>query len=160
MQNTSVLRAAQHAAGYWKEDGSDLCFVSDCQLVVDSWERGRQFCCTAQDWFADLWRQVVAILNSKFGSRWRVQKVAAHQSRVEVDSGRLSRHEWLDNSKLMKWLAAARLGMRWPQVMSTPKALYICSSGEWSPDAEGAEDVEIRDVAPVARARLQVTFGS
>ena len=65
--------------------------------------------------------------------------------------------------------------MRWPQVMSTPTtaawdkatdlaqflseaALYICSSGEWSSDAKSAEDVETRDVALVARARLQVTF--
>ena len=29
------------------------------------------------------------VLVRKFGSRWRVQKVAAHQSRAEVDSGRL-----------------------------------------------------------------------
>ena len=37
-------------------------------------------------------------------------------------------------------------------------ALYICSSGTWSADATSAEDAEIRDVALVARARLQVTF--
>ena len=37
-------------------------------------------------------------------------------------------------------------------------ALYICSFGEWSSDAKSAEDVETRDVALVACARLQVTF--
>ena len=36
-------------------------------------------------------------------------------------------------------------------------ALYICSSGEWSADAESAK-VDVRDVVLVARARLQVTF--
>ena len=36
-------------------------------------------------------------------------------------------------------------------------ALYICSSGEWSPDAKSADELEVRD-APVAPARLQVTF--
>ena len=46
--------------------------------------------------------------------RWRVQKVAAHQSRVEVDLGRLSHHEWSGNSK------ADEMGMRWFQVMSAP----------------------------------------
>ena len=90
MQNTSLFRAR-----FWKDDGSDLCFVSECQLVVDS-KRGRQYCCGAQHWFADIWRQVFATLDRKFGSFWRVQKVA-HQSRAEVDSGRLSRHEWLGN---------------------------------------------------------------
>ena len=34
-----LLRAAQHATRFWKDDGSVLCFVSDCQLVVDSWKR-------------------------------------------------------------------------------------------------------------------------
>ena len=38
-----LLRAAQHATRFWKDDGSVLCFVSDCQLVVDSWKRGRQY---------------------------------------------------------------------------------------------------------------------
>ena len=39
------------------------------------------------------------MLDKKFGSRWRVQKVAAHQSRVEVDLGRLSHYEWSGNSQ-------------------------------------------------------------
>ena len=78
-----------------------------------------------------------AMSDRKFGSRWRVQKVAAHQSRAEVDSVRLSHHEWFGKSKA---------------------ALYTCSSGEWFSVAKSAEDVKFRDVAPVARARLQVTF--
>ena len=54
----SLLRAAQDATRFWKDDGSVLCFVSDCQLVVDSWKRRRQYCCGAQHWFADIWRLV------------------------------------------------------------------------------------------------------
>ena len=98
-EQISLLRAAQHATRFWKDDGSVLCFVSDCQLVVDSWKRGRQYCCGAQHWFADIWRHVFSVLDKKFGSRWRVHMVAAHQSRAEVDSGCLSRHAWLGNSK-------------------------------------------------------------
>ena len=76
--------------------------------------------------------------------------------------------------RLTNWLAAARLGMRWLQVMSalterrgtrrliwpilTEAALYICSSGEWSADTKSADELEVRDVVPVARARLQVPF--
>ena len=67
--------------------------------MVDSWTRRRQYCCGAQHWFADVWRQVFSMLDKKFDSRWRVQKVAAHQSRAEVDSGRLSHHEWSGNSR-------------------------------------------------------------
>ena len=69
----------------------------------------------------------------------------------------------------MKWLATARLGVRWFQVMSTltgaawdkatglahfmtEAALYICSSGEWSADTQSADELEVRDVVPVARA--------
>ena len=37
------------------------------------------------------------MLDKKIGSRWRVQKVVAHQSRVEVDLGPLSHHEWSGN---------------------------------------------------------------
>ena len=58
--------------------------------------------------------------------------------------------------------------MLWLQVMSAPTGrlgillseadLYICSSGEWSADAKSADEVEVRAVAPVARARFQVTF--
>ena len=94
-------------------------------------------------------RQNFAILDRKFGARWRVQKVAAHQSRADVDSGRLSRHEWLGNSKADEMARSERLGMRCLQVMSTPterggtrrliwpiSCLYICSSGEWSADAK------------------------
>ena len=29
-EHISLLRAAQHAARFWKDDGSELCFVSDC----------------------------------------------------------------------------------------------------------------------------------
>ena len=67
--------------------------------------------------------------------------------------------------RLMKWLAAARLGMRWLQVMSTltgrrwdkatdlaqfltGAALYICSSGEWSADTKSADELEFCDVVP------------
>ena len=38
-EHISLLRAAQHATRFWKDDGSVLCFVSACQLVVDSWKR-------------------------------------------------------------------------------------------------------------------------
>ena len=37
-------------------------------------------------------------------------------------------------------------------------ALYICSSGEWSADTKSADELEVRDVVPAARARLQITF--
>ena len=98
-EHISLLRAAQHAARFWKDNSSDLCHVSDCHLVFDSWKRGRQYCCGAQHWFVDIWRQVLAVLDRKFGSRWRLQKVAALQSRADVDSGRLSHHAWSGNSK-------------------------------------------------------------
>ena len=98
-EHISLLCAAQHATRFWKDDGSVLCFVSDCQLVVDSWKRRRQYCCGAQHWFPDIWRQVFSMLDKKFGSRWQVQKVAAHQSRADVDSCRLSHHAWLGNFK-------------------------------------------------------------
>ena len=89
MQNTSLARttapifASCRIVNWWLTAGS----------VEGSIVAG------AQHWFADIWRQVFAILDRKFGSRWRVQKVAAHQSRAEVDPGRLSRHEWFGNSK-------------------------------------------------------------
>ena len=35
-EHMSLLRAAQRATRFWKDEGSVLCFVSDCQLVVDS----------------------------------------------------------------------------------------------------------------------------
>ena len=34
-EHISLLWAAQHAARFWKDDASDLCFLKDCQLVVD-----------------------------------------------------------------------------------------------------------------------------
>ena len=40
----------------------------------------------------------------------------------------------------------------------TEAALYICSSCEWSADTKSADELEVRDVVLVARARLQVTF--
>ena len=93
-EHISLLRAAQHAVCFWKDDGTDLRFASDCQLVVDSWKRGKKHCCGAQHWFADIWRQVFDLLDRRgFAGRWNVQKVAAHRSRAEVDSGRLSHHE-------------------------------------------------------------------
>ena len=113
-EHISLLRAAQHATRFWKDDGSVLCFVSACQLVVDScWKRGMQYCCGAQHCFADIWRQVFSMLDKKFGSRWRVQKVAAHQSRAEVDSGCLSHYAWSGNSKAdeMARSDAARFAM-------------------------------------------------
>ena len=170
-EHISLLRAAQHAARFWKDDGFDLCFVSDCHLLVDNWKRGRQYCCGAQHWFADIWRQVFAILDRKFGSRWRVQKVAAHQSRAEVDSGRPSHHECLGNSKAdeMARSGATRYavapgdvyahGAAWDKATDlalflSEAALHICSSGEWSSDVKKAEDVEIRDVAPAPGLRF------
>ena len=129
----------------------------------------------AHHWFADISRQVFAILDRKFGSRWHVQKVAAHQSCAEVDSGRLSHHEWSGNSKAdeMARRGATRYAVvpgdvyaheaAWDKATDvahflSEAALYICSSGECSVDTKSAEDVEVRDVVPVARARLQVTF--
>ena len=61
-EHISLLRAEQHATRFLKDDGSVLCFVSDCQLVVDLWKRRRQYCCGAQHWFADIWR----MLDKKF----------------------------------------------------------------------------------------------
>ena len=115
------------------------------------------------------------MLDKKFGSRWRVQKVAAHQSRAEVDSGRLSHHAWLGNSKAdeMARSGATRYAMApgdvyvhgaaWDKAADlapflTEAALYICSSGEWSAETKSADELEVRDVVPVARARVQVTF--
>ena len=112
------------------------------------------------------------MLDKKFGSRWRVQKVAAHQSRVEVDLGCLSHHEWSGNYKADE-MALARYavalgdvcphGAAWDTAADlahflSEAALYICSSGEWSADTRSADEVEVRDVVLVARARLQVTF--
>ena len=34
----------------------------------------------------------------------------------------------------------------------------MVASGEWSADTKSADELEVRDVVPVARARLQVTF--
>ena len=55
--------------------------------------------------------------------------------------------------------APPRRGIRlqiWPTLSEA--SLYICSSGEWSADAKSADEVEVRDVVLVARARLQVMF--
>ena len=90
------------------------------------------------------------------GSRWRVQKVAAHQSRADVDSGRLSHHEWLGNSKAdeMARSGATRYavtrgdvdahGAAWDKATDlahflSEAALYICSSGEWAAEARSEE---------------------
>ena len=90
------------------------------------------------------------MLDKKFVSRWRVQKVAAHQSRVEVDLGRLSHHEWSGNSKAaeMARSGATRFavapddvcahGAAWDEAadlahFSSGTALYICSSGRPMP---------------------------
>ena len=47
-EHISLLRATQHAVCFWKDDGCNLRFVSDCQLVADSWKRGKE-----PHWFAD-----------------------------------------------------------------------------------------------------------
>ena len=115
------------------------------------------------------------MLDKKVGSRWRVQEVAAHQSRAEVDSGRLSHHPWLGNSKAdeMTRSSATRHavapgdvyahGAAWEKATDlahclTEAALYICSSGEWWADTKSADKLEVCDVVPVARARRQATF--
>ena len=105
------------------------------------------------------------MLDKKFGSRWRVQKVAAHQSRAEVDSGCLSHHAWSGNSKAdeMARSGATRYavapgdvyahGAAWDKATDlaqflTGAALYICSSGEWSADTKSADELEFCDVVP------------
>ena len=153
-------------------------YFASCQIVNLWWTVGRvrrQYCCGAQHWFADIWRQVFSMLDKKFGSRWRVQKVAAHQSRAEVDSGCLSRHAWSGNSKAdeMARSGATRYavapgdvyahGAAWDKATDlahflTEAALYICSSAEGSADTKSADELEVCNVVPVVRARLQVTF--
>ena len=118
-EHMSLLRAAQHAAQFWKDDGTDLRFVSDCQLVVDSWKRWKKHCCAERHWFAEIWRPVFDLLDRKFAGRWQVQKDAAHRPRAEVESGQMSHHYWLGNSKAD---ATARNGVSkyaGLQVMST-----------------------------------------
>ena len=116
--------------------------------MVDSWKRARQYCWGAQHRFTDIWRQVFSMSDKKLGSRRRVQKVAAHQSRAGVDTGRLSLHAWLGNSKAdeMARSGATRYavapgdvyahGAAWDKATDlahflTEAALYSCSPGEW-----------------------------
>ena len=92
-----------------------------------------------------------------------------------MDRGRLSHHEWSGNSQAdeMARSGATRYsvapgdvrahGTAWDKSADlahylSEAALYICSSGEWSADTKSADELEVRDVVPVARARLQVTF--
>ena len=174
-EHMSLLRAAQHAAHFWKDAGTDLRFVSDCQLVVDSWKRGKKHCCGARHWFADIWRQVFDLLDRKFAGRWKVQKVAAHRSRAEVESGRLSHHEWLGNSKAdaMARSGASKYAVApgnvhahvaaWDKATDlahvlSEAGLYICSSSEWPSVSNCADADGEHEFAPVPRPRRQVTF--
>ena len=90
---------------------------------------------------------------------------------AEVDSGRLSHHAWSGNSKVDKMARSGATryavapgdvyahGAAWDKATDlahflTEAPLYICSSGEWSADTKSADELEVRDVVPVARARL------
>ena len=110
-----------------------------------------------------------------FSGGWCVQMVAAHRSRAEVDSGRMSQHEWLGNSKTddMACSGASRYavtpgdvyahGAAWDKATDLAHflfeaGLHICSSCERQSDSKSADVDDGGVAAPVARARLQVTY--
>ena len=93
-EHISLLRAAQHAVRFWKDDGSDLCFVSDCQLVVTAGSVEGSFVAglntgspTSGDKSLQHWTGSSVLVG--VCRRWRLT-----QSRAEVDTGRLSHHGW------------------------------------------------------------------
>ena len=156
MQNT-VLSFARRSMPHVSGRMTALYFAS-CQIVNWWWTVGRgegsivaglnTGSLTSGDKSFQCWTR-------KSDSRWRVQEVAAHQSRTEVDSGRLSHHAWLGNSKAdeMNRSSATRHavapgdvyahGAAWDKATDlahclTEAALYICSSGEWWADTKSA----------------------
>ena len=56
-EHISLLRAAQHVARFWKDDGS--CTLLRVRLSTGGGQlvKERQYCCEAQHWFAAIWRQ-------------------------------------------------------------------------------------------------------